>query len=243
MPIDGSRLDRYLSKNGRKFIGLLKKVRRKLLPADLHELRILTRRLRAVVWISRHSSNGPSLKRLRVELRDLGHVLGERRTLDVMRRDARRYRMSADRLDFRSVRAAKQVRRSLRRQKRERLSELLEDATKKLSSVESHDACLAVAEMVARTRELGKTRPQTPQEWHRVRIEVKKIRYAAEALGLKMPELKKIQDILGKGNDLQVLRDSLGDKRGLARDENRRWTQARRKMPQVLSRAEKKLRG
>jgi CHAD domain-containing protein len=241
MKDDGASIAKELGKKRRQFTVLARRVQRKMDPDDLHDLRVLTRRMRAVVWITRHSRKGPGLKRLRKTLRVLGKALGSRRTLDVMTKDASRYGMASDSLKKDSIKAQKEVQSLLDVARLRELETLLQDAEQSLSVMGPSDFRAAIAELITRLEELHRLRPRRAREWHLFRIEVKKIRYASEILGLKASELKQLQDLLGQGHDLGVLMNRLGHKAKVSADMKRLWSGARRKAPQALKRAEQRL--
>lgn len=234
-----------LSKDLRRMRGdfsrLTCRVQRKWDPDELHDLRVLTRRLRAVVWLSRHSIQGPRLKRLRRALRDLGHVLGEKRTLDVLQKDAAQYKVDGAPKANDLKKTRKQIQTQLSRGRRNEFDRLLRDAESKLGSLKQRDFEPALAELIVRLEELRQARPKKAKEWHLLRIEVKKVRYAAELFGVEISELKKIQDLLGRGHDLGVLMDRLGRNRKIESDIQKLWKQSEKVAPPALRKSESKL--
>jgi CHAD domain-containing protein len=236
-------LDRDFSKAARDFFRLAGRVREKTDVEDLHQLRIATRRLRAVVWISRHSKTGPRLGRLKKELRALGHTLGERRTLDVLQREANRYRYPKRKQSRSEAKIEENLRRSLSPSKRNRLHVLAGQACSKLRRVKSSELLSIAAEMIAKVEELKRAKPHGSHAWHLVRIEVKKLRYAFEILGLDCKCLKEIQDLLGKAHDLEVMMEHFGKQRRALQDAKKARIKAQRKLPGALAYAETQLLG
>lgn len=234
-------LSEYFQGGRKKFRRMADQVHREMDPEDLHQLRVLTRRLRAVVWLSRHSRKGPGLRRLRNDLRDLGHALGERRSLDVMMASARHYKLDSESLRRQARSAGEKVRRLLAPKKVRSLVKEMKDGETRLVKLTASDLEPATAELLARLEDLRRARSHNRQAWHRVRIEAKKIRYAAEILGVKMPELEKIQDQLGKGHDLVILGESLGRNARLISDEKKTWKRAGRQVPEALRKTERRL--
>jgi CHAD domain-containing protein len=84
-------------------------------------------------------------------------------------------------------------------------------------------------------------RPKTPAGRHGLRIQAKKVRYVLECLGRRSLALEKLQDHLGREHDLAVVREVIGTKRGMARDERQARASANRVMPRALRSAMRQL--
>jgi CHAD domain-containing protein len=219
----------------KSFSRLAARVKKSSDPDDLHDLRVLTRRMRAVVWLSRHATSGPRLKKLRAVLSELGHALGERRTLDVLERDAAHYG-----IEFKARSRSKTIK-TLKNKALTTVEQLLMDAESELQQIQKKDIRPAVAELIVRVEELQRALPRSDQEWHRLRIEVKKIRYASELIGLNTSEIKKLQDLLGKGHDLCVLMEESGHRQQIAADMKKCWSRAKKLVPLALNRSRARL--
>ncbi len=229
----------------KQFSRLARRVRKSSNPEDLHDLRVLTRRFRAVIWLSRHSRGGPRLGRLKKMLRDLGKALGERRALDVMAKDAVRYGLRRRDLDHKlkldMKKARGKIMTALSKRRLCELERLLSHARDRLRDRQAEDFSLAVSELIAKSVELQALRPKQAKEWHLLRIEVKKIRYASELLKVKTSELKRVQDLLGRGHDLDVLMTRFGAKRKIGSDIKKLWIRAKQAAPSALRGSEKRL--
>jgi CHAD domain-containing protein len=230
-----------LKRMRKKLSRLAPRVQKKWDPDELHDLRVLTRRLRAIVWLSRHSAKGPRLKELRQVLRDLGHALGEKRTLDVLEKDAEKYKVSGKPKPGDLKKAKKQIVAQLESRQTNGLNHLLRAAEKKLSKLQSRDLQPALAELIVRLEKLGEHKPKNPKEWHLLRIEVKKVRYAAELLGVKVGELKTIQDLLGRGHDLGLLMERSGRNPKIHSDLQKVWKRSEKITAPHLKKSERKL--
>ena len=58
----------------------------------------------------------------------------------------------------------------------------------------------------------------TNKQFHRLRINLKKVRYGLEAIGQFRPQLEKMQDLLGHIHDLEVLQRLFGKKTRIKKD-------------------------
>jgi CHAD domain-containing protein len=197
--------------------------------------------MRAVIWLGRHSSCGLRLKKLRAVLRDLGHTLGERRTLDVLEKDAVHYKVKSGSIHRASKKAQAKILELLKTTHQKTIEELIIDAEKNLQPLSSNDFRSAVAELIVRLDELQRHRPKKETEWHQLRIEIKKIRYASDLLGLKTSEIKQLQDLLGKGHDLAVLMERLGHQARVESEMKKCWAKAKKLAPIALSRSRERL--
>jgi CHAD domain-containing protein len=191
--------------------------------------------MRAVVWISRHATSGPRLKKLRKVLSRLGQDLGERRTRDVLERDAAHYGLEV------KARSRPKAIGLLKARNLRTFERSLIDAERCLRGIQTKDLRPAVAELIVRVEELQCNHPKSEKEWHRLRIEIKKVRYASELLGLNTSEIKKLQDLLGQGHDLSVLMEEAGHRPRIESDMRRCWTRAKKILPTALSRSRAQL--
>jgi inorganic triphosphatase YgiF len=199
--------------------------------AALHQARVAIRRLRSALSLFRPVTAGAEHERLKGELRSFAAVLGEARNLDVL-------------LEDKSSAAApsQAARKALRKQRRKAYDEVREAlagrdlprlilelvAWAEAGEWRSSPAAAAAIEPFAverldrawkRVRRGRKTiAGDDPEERHRLRIEVKKLRYAAEffsGLGPKrrrrartefLSKLSDLQDTLGRLNDIETAR-------------------------------------
>ncbi len=179
---------------------LMRRVHRKAEPEPIHDLRVLTRRLRSLARLTDQDA-----KTFRGALRNIGRALSPCRAIDVARADAREFGIELDAEALRK-KAAQDVRRATRRTRRDEVLALGRWLAQSFTAVDTRvDLPVGLARSI---------KPSTPKpRLHRFRIEVKKCRYALETLarlGLA-PEaisrrMRDIQSELGRAHDLEVLR-------------------------------------
>jgi CHAD domain-containing protein len=234
---------RLLQRQAARFEELADPVVERLEEKAIHDLRVLTRRMRAAIWIGRHLSPPERLEELRRALRSIGHALGARRALDVTVNLALIYGLDAGRLARRRAQAGAQVRRALHPARREHLAQLLVQAAAGVGQGEDDRLRSGLRRRARRLERTWREDVETPAGLHALRIEAKKGRYLLEALGQKGDFLKKLQDHLGRGHDLQVLQEMLGPDPGAARDETLEGVLARQEMGSAVRRAVRRLKG
>ncbi len=197
----------------------------------MHQARVATRRLRAALSLFRDYLP-PAAQRLRDELRWVARLLGEVRDLDVQ---------SARLADWRtddSLRALDDVTALLTRRREQAQEKLLrglnsaryERLVTKFTGFLRDDACLDAGEQCMKPaqeempglirrrydklRKLGDAIAQdsSPSEYHALRIQCKRLRYALEfaeplyrkAVRAYLPRLTALQDLLGLLQDVYV---------------------------------------
>lgn len=195
-------------------------------PEEVHKMRTAVRRLRAVLGAVRDMFEPRWLARLRKELDWLGETLGARRDLDVLYEHLRAEvaplragRVAAqhmlERLDRQRIRAGERARDAVEGPRYARLLERLRAGAEHPPVV---DPDVSLPEVAARAfRKLKKAVEQLPDkpadaELHRVRIRVKRARYAAELAEPMagkpaqrfIKRAKKLQDALGEHQDAAV---------------------------------------
>lgn len=197
-------------------------------PEDLHEYRVATRRLRALLRAARGVLDPGWAETARAELAWLGGVVGRVRDLDVL---IDRLEEEVGTLDGPELAAGGDLVRLLRRD-RTRARRALLDAMRSdrylalLDTLEAGppptavDEQAALAELAAaelsRLRRTAKRLPRDPAdaELHALRIKVKRARYAAELLpGGKASAVvrwaKAVQDVLGEHQDAVVAEERI----------------------------------
>ncbi len=182
----------------RRLVDLLEKTRHSPNPKHVHRLRVCIRRLRTYLWILRGKSER---SRLEKELRSLAHRLGDLRDVDVVREIL----VPTDGLRSLRRERREKVLKKLKRKKVQRLRRLASD----LSLPAGRPTGLRRLE---RKLQAWSRRPDySPRGVHELRIDVKKARYALEALGGPTTSLARLQDALGKAHDLDLVA-SLGER-------------------------------
>jgi CHAD domain-containing protein len=207
-------------------------------PEELHQMRVATRRLRAVLRAARPMFGPRPVKDLRKELAWLGTTLGGRRDLDVMHGHLRDEVATLDSQDRGAGRGLLRRLETARVRAREDLLTAL-DSSRYFTLLDTIEATIAQPPVVSsdvslvdvaarewrKLRKAVKALPEAPADadLHQVRIKAKRVRYAAE---LAAPEaghpaerfvdrVKKLQDVLGEHQDAVVAEACLRD---LARD-------------------------
>jgi CHAD domain-containing protein len=202
-------------------------------PEALHELRVATRRSRALLRAARGLVEPEWAEPLRDELAWLGGLLGPVRDLDVLLEhlDAEAATLGGD--DLRAFRRLRARLADDRESAREALLEAIEserysgllDALEGAESAPVTETGPALAEIAARPfarlRKAARALPTRPTdgELHRVRIKTKRARYAAElaepVLGKAGAKLiaraKTLQDVIGEHQDACVAEARLRD--------------------------------
>jgi len=195
-------------------------------PEEVHKMRTAVRRLRAVLGAVRDMFEPRWLAHLRKELDWLGETLGARRDLDVLYEHLsaevaalRAGRVAArhmlERLDRQRIRAGERARDAVEGPRYARLLERLREGAQHPPIV---DVDVSLPEVAARAfKKLQKAVKELPAEpadaeLHKVRIRVKRARYAAELAEPMagkpaqrfIKRAKKLQDALGEHQDAAV---------------------------------------
>jgi CHAD domain-containing protein len=195
-------------------------------PEEIHKMRTAVRRLRAVLGAVRDMFEPRWVGHLRKELEWLGETLGARRDLDVLYEHLqaevaplRAGRVAAremlERLDRQRVRAGERARDAVEGPRYARLLERLREGAAHPPVVDSEVSLPGVAARAFRKlRKAVADLPEKPAdaELHRVRIRVKRARYAAELAEPMagkpaqrfIKRAKKLQDALGEHQDAAV---------------------------------------
>ena len=202
---------------------------------DVHRFRVATRRTRALVRATRPLL-GDALVPLGEELRSLAGVVGPVRDLDVLL-GRLRVEIATLGVDERSGRELLSGLEAAREEARQRLLEslgspryrsLLDAFATAIATLprlrKSASADDLAADAFRRLRRAAAALPPRPsdQELHRLRIDAKRARYAAELAALggapsarrAVDALKRLQDVIGEHQDAVVAEERL---RGLAR--------------------------
>lgn len=213
---------------------LLRRVANRARAEHVHDLRVLTRRLRAAVWVGRLLGSRSGFRRTRRLLRALGRALGERRMIDVTLEEAKRLGLDARRIQARRAGADAVLMRAVRRARRRGLCDRLRRATKALERCASGDLPLALAGLAGRLTSAHARRSGGPAALHRLRVEAKKGRYVLELLGLPTVRLREVQRRLGRWHDLDVLQRELGRNARAAREQALERERAEKVLPRAV---------
>jgi len=177
---------------------------------EVHRLRVVTRRLRAIVRLARELPRAAPAVRAGKRLRRLGRTLGERRMWDVAMEGMVGIHEHPERFAPRRDKATKSLTRELERLELERLLEDLR-ATGRLLRGLPPELLAARARQLRLSLSRARARPVKKAEArHGMRIRVKKARYLLEACGIAAPGARRLQTLLGDEHDLAVLRELVG---------------------------------
>lgn len=189
----------------------------------VHQLRVLTRRMRAVCSVARRLAPPEPAQALARRLRKIGRALGSRRALDVAAADYASLSGGRKLPGLESLKSAAnaKITRRLRAKRRLAVAASVRELVEALRAAEPEPGSLG-SFLRSRLESLrGDLGAATKKELHALRIDAKKARYAIEAgraMGHRsarpvVTSLKRLQRRLGRIHDLEALRGLL-----LARD-------------------------
>jgi CHAD domain-containing protein len=199
-------LEYFLHKQMKAFQKLIIRTHRNPKNKNVHDFRICIRRMRVALWLLSHASPHLRCNKLCHSLDELGGVLGECRELDVAIQDATHYHFKIEKLKYLRRQKRIKVQRITGPQNSKKILSQLSHALKKTHKKTDVEFRQGIIKMRKRIGPWTRKNPQTAEELHSLRIEVKKIRYALEIMGAPVQPLKKLQFCLGRAHDLEVLR-------------------------------------
>lgn len=189
---------------------LLGRTTRRTRARDVHELRVLTRRIRVAVRLANmHDAHGPA-RRAAKELRKLGRALGTRRMWDVAIDDLEALGMPSDKLGPARDESTRALRGALKRIHADRLCTDLKALSGQLGKIAPADLAAATRRMRAPLARARARPPRQRESRHALRIRVKKVRYLLEACGHPAAAARRLQSALGREHDLVVLQQLAG---------------------------------
>lgn len=194
-----------LRKSLTQFRRLTAQTARRPTPDRVHDLRVVTRRVRAILWLVPRSERSRGIRRARRDLQRLATILGEQRKYDVALEDAERYNRPTRAIERKLSAARRKVIRAVRHKDRRRYARHLERALDDFSALQEAGFAPRIAELAARLGAAMRQPPKTNAARHRLRINVKKARYLLEAARRPAARLERLQDHLGRWHDLMVL--------------------------------------
>ena len=203
----------------------------------MHDLRVLTRRIRSAAWVARHLAPACQFRILRSVLRRLGRTLGRRRMLDVARADAADYGLDGARLDRRRAREGAALAQELDDVSRVVVVAGLRESARILGRAREERLAGALEGHLVHLQSALARAPRGREPLHQLRIQVKKTRYLLEALGRRAEFLRELQRRIGRSHDLQVLQELFREDPRIARHESRARLSAHRIMGRVVERA------
>lgn len=236
------RLASALRENLRRFRGLAQQTVRDPTPDRVHDLRVVTRRIRAGFWLIPTAHRTRAIRRSRRELQRLASTLGQQRKYDVALDDATRYRCPARAIAQRRHIARRRVVRALRDKDQRRYARHLERA---IEDVPARTWLFAsrISELARRLHVAMRHPPRTDAARHLLRIRVKKARYLLEAARRPAARLERLQDHLGRWHDLTVLSGLTRRGKPVVAARAREWRLAERCLRPALRQATHELSG
>ena len=173
---------------------------------NIHKLRVCVRRLRAILWLAKHSSSHLDFGKTTKLLRKLGQELGKHRELDVAIEDAHKYKVKTKKLKTKRLFITKKKKKKLTSKQRQNLIRKLQQASLQIKHQQEINVTPSLILLREKITPWLRRQQVSDKDLHQVRIITKKTRYALEAIGKPTKTLKNLQDLLGKGNDLEVLK-------------------------------------
>jgi CHAD domain-containing protein len=218
----------------KKYLEHQAKVLEKLLheKSDVHQFRVTLRRLRAGMRFVKKDSKAHKFTHRMGSSRNLGRL----RELEVALKDAKLYRVDDHLIRLRL--SMMQKRNQLLIGKHQ-LNKLVADLKASLKNIKIKKRNIKgeIEEIQIRLNRWQRPLPKSRNQFHRFRIDIKRARYAMEALGceaLLLQKLQKLQDILGRGHDLAVLQRFVGRNQSIRKDEMAYYQKASREIPSAL---------
>jgi len=183
----------------------------------VHDLRIAICRVRAIFWVIAQSARHQRFAKIDKTLKTLGLALGRIREIDVAILDAIHFHIEPSRLMPKNEHAIKKLNKLLSRCNRQNLKRMVRKAESRMSALNKLDIRVAIDALVSILKTQKIETEMSQAKVHKLRIHIKKARYALEAMGAKklsspklLQSLKGIQDILGRSHDLEVLQSFFG---------------------------------
>lgn len=218
----------YLSRQKELFENQFRRTYQVPTKKNIHDLRVTVRRIRAALWLTEKGSPHIPYGKLPTSLRELGHVLGKLRELDVAIQDATFYRLKT-----------KKLKSQRRTEKQKLLSKIeskhymkilcnLETAVKKLRQKPELDLKVGLLRLRERIIPWMRKKKINDNELHDLRIIVKKIRYVLESVERPIYPLRKLQTPLGRGHDLEILQELSGKSKKIQTDSSAYYQKARK---------------
>lgn len=223
----------------KKFVPLARKAAKRQKMGDVHDLRVVTRRLRVALWLIKQSASIKVPAKTRSSLRKLGRALGERRQLDVAIRDAKRYKLNASKLEPLQKKSSANLSAFL-------TSKKIDALAKNLGKIQQALLCYATInfskpmQTLKRSLDTWTEPPARKADLHEFRIQAKKTLYAFEMLGQPTLPLTRIKDCLGRAHDLEILGTYFKKTSRIRTDENIEIEKLRKLFRPTLAFARKK---
>jgi CHAD domain-containing protein len=205
----------------------------KLSVDDKHNIRTLTLRLRMLLKLMKdvipHSRYAYIMKRLN----ELKNNLGKLRELEVAIADAAKYGLNDSKLKSKIKVTKKKVRANIGRGKRKDALKSL----RRIAKIIRHQEIPYQKRMSKLKQELtysSKKKTLRKEEFHGLRIKVKKTRYILEAFKIPHARIVHFQDQLGRLHDIEVLQKFLIPNSKILNDEKKQIIQINKNKNKIL---------
>lgn len=230
--VDLARLDAEAAV--RRLRGLARETAKHRTVGNVHDLRVLSRRLRSELWLVPKKRRKDHFRKARRRLRHLGKVLGKERMYDVAIRDGERFRRKVGNLrrDRRAARDA--VRKLLRRRWRKGSFSGVEEALRDLDRVPRPSLVPRLERLRADLKKAARHAARSDRARHRLRLALKKARYVLDLFHRPVPTLEALQKRLGRWHDYVVLIELTGRSRRVAAARDDQWKRAARCAPRAI---------
>ena len=196
------KLIKYLKAQFRTVELFMSKVRHRPGGKSVHELRLATRRARVALWVLEHNSKPLRFKELRHGLRQLGQALGQIREVEVAIQDANHFGIKRLDLKRRRNRARRKIKNLVSDKKTNDLTKQIADAENRINNIGPVSIIIDRDELIIKIRRQLKLFLSGKIKLHKLRIILKKTRYALVAIGQPTAKMKLLQNILGDEHDL-----------------------------------------
>lgn len=218
-----------------KFRSLAKLTHQNPSVENVHDLRVLVRRLRSHLWLIPKQKRRGVIGSAYSELKEKGRILGEQRMYDVALIDAKRYQLDREKLQKAQAQAQRRVIESFKPENLRELETALERAIGKISEMDPRKFCARIQLLQETLKRASQSPPKKSSDRHQLRINVKKARYLLHAFGIKIASLNKLQRHLGRWHDLRILQKLAGKTPKLKSAKKKQWTKASRLLSPAIA--------
>jgi CHAD domain-containing protein len=209
---------------------LLKKVNVHARGKDVHDLRSLSRRLRAEIWVLENTSKVKVPKVINTGLRRLTQELGVSRQYHVLYKDALLYKLPTKDIKTKRDNSKNDLQNILQTKWLSELSRCLQKLQDQLLKKEVEPDPQKTKNLLkSQAVKLKSSQPlETALEWHELRKGLRKLQYRMEVIALHSEPLKDLQRSLGKAHDLHVLSEYFPKEVRIQKDEGLALKRARK---------------
>ncbi|MBI1860596.1 MAG: CHAD domain-containing protein [Deltaproteobacteria bacterium] len=205
---------------------------------NVHELRVLIRRVRSQLWLIPKEQRTRAIKKARRDLKKIASLLGEQRKYDVAITDAQELGLAVASLRKERERARLRIPPALKGRKRDRVRKQIREAIRDTNRLSSSTLIPRIERL---RKELEGGLPKSQTDRHQLRISVKRARYVLKRFGYNPKSLHELQDLLGRWQDLATLGDLIGPHPRVTRALNAQWKRLKPHVKPALATASRAL--